>query len=299
VDSSLGATLALLGAVFLWGASFPAMRVVVQAVGPWAVMWIRFAVALIAVAPFLPRLRPAGVSRKDLVIILFMVLFEPCLYFLLESYALKYTTSSQAGVISSSVPLMVGLGAWLALGERLPGRAWFGLVVSMLGVAVLTLGAGPEGEAENPLLGNMLELAAMACAAVYMVLVKKLSARFGSWTLTAMQVLAGIVFFTPGFFHMAELDASVWTTQVVLCLAFLGVFVTLGAFGLYNLGISRIPASRASAFINLIPVVAVAMGWLLLGEGLNFVQIIGGAGVVGGVWLSQRGKPKAAQSPVS
>ena len=74
----------------------------------------------------------------------------------------------------------------------------------------------------------------------------------------------------------------------MLSLLFLGVSVTLGAFGLYNWAMSRMPASRASAFINLVPVLAVLLGWLVLNEGLNQLQLLAAMVIVGGVILSQR-----------
>lgn len=281
-------TLSVLGAVILWGASFPAMRVAIQALGPWGVMWLRMVLALAVIAPFMPALGPMRPLKRDWLLVPAMVLFQPCLYFLLESYALKFTTSSQAGIISSSVPLMVAVGARFALGERLEARKVAGLVLAMLGVAALTLAGDGGGGGENPALGNFLELMAMVSAAGYMILVKMLCARFAPWRLTAFQALAGTIFFIPGLWRLIRAGSDVWTTELVLCMLFLGVFVTLGAFGMYNWGISRIPAGRASAFVNLVPVVAVGLGWSLLGEGLNGLQIASGTLVIGGVWLSQR-----------
>jgi drug/metabolite transporter (DMT)-like permease len=226
--------------------------------------------------------------KRDWILVPAMVFFQPCLYFLLESYALKYTTSSQAGIISASLPLMVAFGAKFALGESLEARKVSGLVLAMLGVAALTLAGDGGGAGENPVLGNFLELMAMVSAAGYMILVKMLCARFAPWRLTAFQVLAGTIFFIPGLWRLIQAGTDVWTLELVLWMLFLGVFVTLGAFGMYNWGTSRIPASRASAFVNLVPVVAVGLGWSLLGEGLNGLQIASGTLVIGGVWLSQR-----------
>lgn len=291
-ESALLPTLAVLAAVFLWGAAFPAMRVTIKVFGPWGVMWLREIFALIAIAPFFRHLGTANPAKGDWRLILALVIFMPSLYFLFESYALKFTTSSQAGIISASLPLMVAVGARLALSESLERRKTIGLVVSMAGVAGLTLAGDGGGSAENPLLGNFLELLAMMSAAGYMILVKKLCVRYGSWRLTAFQVIAGTIFFIPGLVHLIRAGASVWNFGLFLAIIFLGVFVTLGAFGLYNWGTSKIPASRASAFINLVPVVAVTMGWSLLGEGLNGVQVVAGVVVIGGVWMSQSNRRK-------
>jgi len=279
---------AILAAVFLWGASFPAMRKAVGDLSPWAVMWVRMVIASVLLLPTAGKFVAGSYRKGDWKLLAAMALFQPCLYFLMESYALRFTTSSQAGIIAASLPLMVALGAWLVLSETITRHAVAGLILSIIGVACLTLLDAPGGAAENPLLGNFLELGAMASASANFLVIKQLSRRYNPWGLTAIQMTAGVVFFIPGLFFLLHADGSVWTLQMILILIFLGGFVTVGAFGLYNWGMSRIPAARASVFINLIPVVAVALGWSLLGEGLTAFQCVAASAVIGGVWLGQR-----------
>jgi drug/metabolite transporter (DMT)-like permease len=280
--------MALLTAVLLWGGSFAAMRVTIQAISPAGVMWIRMAIAFVVLLPFALKLWPGDYRRGDWKKLLPLVMLQPCLYFLLESHALQLTTSSQAGVVSASVPLLVTVGAWLYLKEAITIRTVAGLVLAMTGVIGLTWMQRPGTMAENPLLGNLLEVAAMACAAANMLLVKEMSRRYNPWTLTAMQVLAGIVFFLPGARDLWHFPAGDWKIALVSALLFLGAIVTLGAFGLYNWGMSRMPASSASLFIYLVPVCAVLIGWTTLGEGLSGYQCVAAALVILGVWWSQR-----------
>ncbi len=281
---------ALLSAVLLWGGSFAAMRLSVGAMSPWSVMWLRMIIALLVILPFAGRLRLSGYQSGDWRLLLPMVLLQPCLYFLLESYALKFTTSSQAGVISASVPLMVTVGAWLVLGEPLSRKTLMGLFFSVGGVAALSInGQDAISALNNPLLGNSLEICAMASAALNMILVKRLCNRYSPWLLTALQVAAGSLFFSPGLVLLFSGGTPQWTVTLVAAILFLGTFVTLGAFGLYNWAMSRIPASKASIFINLVPVTAVAIGWTVMGERLNPVQCIAAVTVITGVALSQMG----------
>jgi drug/metabolite transporter (DMT)-like permease len=280
---------AILAAVLFWGCSFAAMRVAVNDISPLSVMWCRMIVALALLLPFYRRLVPKTYRTGDWKLLVPMVFCQPCLYFLLESYALQLTTSSQAGVIAASVPLIVGLGAWLFLSETLSRSTIVGLMLSVAGVVCLTLMQGQKGSAQNPLLGNSMEVLAMACAAANMLMVKKLSDRYNPWTLTGMQVAAGCVFFIPGLPLLFKTPPGTWRPDLIGALVFLGAFVTLGAFGLYNWGMSRIPASRASIFINLVPVVAVFSGWVLLGEGLTGPQLVAASGVIAGVTWSQVG----------
>lgn len=139
--------LAVLAAALLWGGSFSAMRVALRALNPWSVMWVRMALALALLAPFAARRLPRdlrGSYRKgDWKLLALLVASEPCLYFLLESYALRYTTSSQAGVIVAAIPLLVALAAWLFLGERLGLAAAAGLALSIAGVVASPCWAAP------------------------------------------------------------------------------------------------------------------------------------------------------------
>ncbi|WP_022663961.1 DMT family transporter [Desulfospira joergensenii] len=289
--------LALLAAVLFWGGSFVAMRVSVKVLHPQAVMFCRMAIACLAMLPFAGRLKPDKYLRGDLKLLLPMVLLQPCLYFLFESNALKLTTSSQAGVISASVPLLVGIGAWLFLSESISRRTIAGLIISVAGVALLTLLGEGSHPGDNPFWGNILEFLGMGCAAGSMVIVKQLSSRYNPWTLSGMQFLAGVLFFSPGIGHLMACPRAVFTGNLLLSLGFLGLFASLGAFGLYNWAMSRIPAARASVFINLVPVAAVIFGWTILGETLSLGQSGAAVMVAAGVIISQRTpKTKARDS---
>ncbi len=279
---------ALLAAVLFWGGSFVATRVAVKVLHPQGVMLCRMVIACLAMLPFAGRLMPETWDAKDLKLLIPMVLLQPCFYFFLESNALKLTTSSQAGVISAFVPLLVGLGAWMFLSERITIKTVSGLVISLAGVSILTLWGNKSAPGENPLLGNSLEVLAMVCAACNMIIVKRLSSRYNPWSLTGLQFLAGLLFFSPGIRHLMAVPREVFQPDLLMALGFLGIFASVGAFGLYNWGMSRVPASRASIFINLVPVVAVVLGWGVLGESLTPGQTAGAFIVGTGVFISQR-----------
>jgi drug/metabolite transporter (DMT)-like permease len=302
--------LAMLAAVLLWGGSFAAMRVALRVLDPWSTMWIRMALGLALIAPFVVRRLPgdlrASYKKGDWKLLALLVASEPCLYFLLESHALRFTTSSQAGVIVAAAPLLVALGARLFLGERLSAAGAAGLILSIAGVAGLTLlggSPGSAGAAVNAPLGNTLEMGAMIAAAAYTLSSSRLGRRYSPWSLTALQLAAGALFFLPGlrFLIRDGWPGFPWATGIaataatppvspwalVGVLAFLGSFVTLLAFGCFNWSLSRLPAARASLFLNLIPVIAVLLGWVLLGESLSIVQCLCAAAVIGGVLLGQ------------
>jgi drug/metabolite transporter (DMT)-like permease len=281
-------TLSIIGAVLLWGSSFAAMRIVLKDLHPFAVMFCRLFSALIFIIPISIKLFPKSYQKNDWKILLPMVLFQPCLYFLFESNALTFTTSSQAGIISACLPLMVAVAAWFFLSESINSKTIIGLILSICGVILLTIFQSRQVDAPRPVLGNILEVGAMLSACANLILIKKLSSNYGTWSLTGMQIIAGTIFFLPGIKYIINADPSIWTMQLVLLLLYLGICVSFLAFGLYNWGISKIKVSRASIFINLIPVTAVILGWLILGETLNSKQMIATIIVISGVFLSNQ-----------
>lgn len=297
-DTPLIPFLALSAAVLLWAGSFIAMRIAVGAIAPGLVVWLRMAVTVAMLLPVLRLFRPGSFRAADLKLLIPMVLFQPCLYFLFESRALVYTTSGQAGIISATVPVLVALGALLFLGEAMRPRQWVGLGLSVAGVIGLTLAgaARPDAAASNPLLGNSLEFLAMIAGAGNILLVRHLAVRYNTWTMTAWQSLAGFLFFMPAVRHLPTVPSEAWSPAVVVSILYLGLLVNFGAFGCYNWGLSRVPAAKASIFINLIPVIAALLGWAVLGETLSPLQIASGGLVIIAVRIGSGGRrmPRAA-----
>lgn len=84
-----------------------------------------------------------------------------------------------------------------------------------------------------------------------------------------------------------------------MCVAYLGIAVSLGAFGLYNSALKLMPASRASLAVNVVPAVALLAGWAVLGESLSWVQLAGCAVIVGAVIFAESGPdPVPAEEPL-
>lgn len=294
--------LALLAAMVLWGSSFVAFKYAVMTYDPVVVVFARMAVAGILFLIFLPKWKPDRIRRRDLGLMLVMGLCEPCLYFLLEGQALRLTTASQAGMVAATLPVFVAVVGGLLLGERLKMQAWAGLLLALLGVGMVSVCGTASENAPNPVFGNLLELAAMLCASGYTVSMKVLCSRYSSWFMTAVQSFVGTLFFAPLLLLPSTTLPQTLAVGPTLSVLYLGVVISIGAYGFYNYGVSQLPAWQASAYVNLIPVFALVLGWALLDETLTVLQCAGVAVVFAGVWLTQhrsgRGPvPEMAQSP--
>lgn len=300
---------ALLTAMAFWGSTFVVLRIALTTLSPLQTMAGRMLVACIVFFPLWPRLWRELKTHGHLGTLTLMALCEPCFFFLFETNALRLTTASQAGMITSLLPLLVAAAAFAALREHAGLRMWLGFLLAVCGVTWLTLAAVPDEQAVNPLLGNILEGVAMCCAAGYTVLARHLSAQYSALCITAVQATVGMVFFCllalvipePAGFVSLGRTFPAWTPWA--CVLYLGGIVTFAGYGLYNFGVKRLSAGRAAAYTNLIPVFALLFGVALLGEKLPPAQYGGAILIVLGVLLSQwRGKlpgEKPAEPPAA
>ncbi|OBU85107.1 membrane protein [Chromobacterium subtsugae] len=281
--------LALTLAMFLWSSAFIVLKYVFQFYHPLAVLFARMLIASLCLLPLAMSGRIRWRYRRgDWRWLLAMGLAEPCLYFLFEANALTYTSASQAGVITATLPMLMAVGASLFLGERQPRQVWLGIALSFAGVIWLSMDSRSGPGAPDPLLGNALEFCAMVCACGYVLIAKRLSTRYSPLAITGIQALAG-----SAWFGLAMLTPwGQWPQRLLLApslwVLYLGAVITLGAYGLYTWAVSRIPVARAGAFNNLIPVFTVLLAWWLLGERFEAWQGLAGVLVFAGVWLSQR-----------
>ncbi|MBX9764661.1 MAG: DMT family transporter [Pseudomonadaceae bacterium] len=280
------AMICLVIAMALWGSSFIALKV---AFAELPAMWVIFGRMALGSVVFLLAWRWRGklhYRAGDWKYLLGLAACEPCLYFLFEALALQHTSAAQAGMVTALLPLLVAVGAYVFLREQISRTTWAGFLIAMAGAVWLSLAGSADEHASNPVLGNFYELLAMLCAMGYTLILKHLSARYSPFLLTAMVAFVGSVFFLPLAWFSAPIPSSV-SPLALGAVVYLGIVVTVGAYGLYNFGLSRLPASQASGFTNLIPVFTLLFAIVLLGERLNVMQMLAAGLVFAGVLLSQ------------
>jgi drug/metabolite transporter (DMT)-like permease len=280
--------ISLVTAMLLWASSFIALKIAFSSYSPMIVIWGRMLVGSLCFLFFIKGLREVRYQKGDLRYLLLMAVCEPCIYFIFEAKALELTTASQAGMITAMLPLLVAIGARIFLREKILRQTFIGFVLAIFGVFLLSISAESSVDAPNPLLGNFLEFLAMCAAMGYTISLKHLSARYSALFLTAVQSWVGAVFFAFFLFSPATTLPTEFVLLPALAVLYLGSCVTLGAYFLYNFGVSQLPASQASAYINLIPVFTVIMGFFILGETFTLLQGLASLVVFSGIYLSQR-----------
>ena len=277
---------ALILAVLFWGFSFVATKIALQSFSPFCLIFCRFAAASLFFVLLLFHRGAPPIRRDSFKKLFLLALFQPGLYFFFETYGLQYTSATKTSLIIATTPIIVLLLSIIFLKERLRPLNTLGIAISLAGVSLLIFGSPASGLA-GALLGDTLVFGAVLSAAIYMVFTRYLGQSISPVQITGLQVIFGTVLFLP--FFLWDMGATAWgeiPAQALLALAWLTIFATIGAFLCYNFALSRIPAARASVFINAIPLVTACGAWLLLGESLTIIQIFGGAVVIGAVYLA-------------
>lgn len=286
-DFNIVGLVAIVTAMFIWASSFIALKAAMVDLGEYTVIFIRMTAASLCFLFFIKKFLQYDFTKKDIKLILLLGFFEPCLYFLFEAKALVYTSASQAGMITSLMPLMTAMAAGYFLKEIISKQLLFGSVVAMFGVIWLSVQATTTSSAPNPMLGNFLEFCAMACATGYTLVARYLSEKFSALFITAIQAFIGFVFFLPFFIFEVSTKEMTFSFEAVSWAIYLGVVVTLLGYGLFNFSLTRIEASKAAMFVNLIPIFTLILAFLILGEKLSFTELIASGTILLGVIISQ------------
>lgn len=279
--------IAIITAMFIWASSFIALKAAMVDLGEHTVIFIRMLAASLCFVFFIKGFLKYEFTKKDIKLILLLGFFEPCLYFLFEAKALVYTSASQAGMITSLMPLMTAMAAGYFLKEIISKQLLFGSVVAMIGVVWLSVQASTTAQAPNPMLGNFLEFCAMACATGYTLVARYLSDKFSALFITAVQAFIGLAFFFPLFLYEVSTTPMVFSFEAVSWSIYLGIVVTLFGYGLFNFSLTKIEASKAAMFINLIPIFTLLLAFIILGEQLTKTELVASATILFGVMISQ------------
>jgi len=277
-----------LGAAFFWSFSFIWFKVAYQGYNPITVVIFRLTIAALLItiiAAFLKRLQKP--SKEDFRLFVLMAFFEPFIYFLGESYGLKYVSSTVAAVIVATIPLISPVFAWYFFRERLKWMNVAGLTFSFVGVGLVVLNGSFQFNASP--LGVGLEFVAVFAAIAYSIVLRKLVFKYNTMSIIAYQNIIGIVFFLPVWLVVDFNDfiSRPFHPEAFQAIVFLAVFASTLAFVFFTQSIRQIGVNRSNTFINLIPVFVAILSYFILKESLGKQQIVGIIIVVVGLFLAQ------------
>jgi drug/metabolite transporter (DMT)-like permease len=250
---------------------------------------LRFAIAAVAMAPWLPRPpTEAMLDARSRRLLFLESFFGNFLFSIFMLYGMRQSSALAAGVIMAAMPAVVGLLSWLLLGERIGARIAAAISCAIAGIGLVALARDAEGElASGSLAGSALLLAAVTCEALYVVIGKKLTASLGPKRISALINLWGLVLVAPlALWQLVDfspryIDWSYWALLFVYAIAASVVTVWL-----WMTGMRHVPAASAGIFTVFLPVSAAAVGVAFYGERFTAMQIAAFALALGGVMLA-------------
>jgi drug/metabolite transporter (DMT)-like permease len=278
----------------VWGSTYLAIRVVVQAgIPPLLGMGTRFLAAAVILLGFLAGrggLRALKITRPELA----AAAVVGALLLLggngLVAVAEKTVPSGLAALIVGAVPLWFVV-LRVAGGERPGGLTWLGVLVGFAGVAAISL---PRGGIEGvQAWGILVVLAATLCWAFGSYLSPRLRLPRGAMLATAYEMLAGGAIMTAVGLAVGEpsdLNAAAVPAEGWVALAYLVLVGSILGYTAYIFALGNAPLSVVGTYAYVNPVVAVVLGALILDEPVTAVVLGGGLLVVGGVALVLRGE---------
>jgi drug/metabolite transporter (DMT)-like permease len=276
---------ALLATIFIWGTTFIATKVLLRQVGPFQLTLLRFVIAFLVLVPFAVR---QGFKLKDIFNPTFMLfgLTGTTLYYAMQNLGMSFTSVSSTSLILSVVPVLTAILAVIFLKEKLSRLQVVGILLVTAGVALIALYSSGSSESSNPLLGNLLVFAGGLSWAIYTIQGRKMVGDFPALRMTTASTGAGLLFLIP--FAVWEAFSSGLPHFTLLGAAdmlYLGVIASALTMFLWNYSLHFLPATVASTYINLVPIIGVASSYLL-GEKPPLLQLVGGLLAIAGVWIS-------------
>lgn len=294
----LTSVLLLAGGMACFGSATPVSAIVGRSFPSWMASATRLGVAAAVLLPVWlvvrwrndepPVLEQArSIDRRSWLLLAGIAVIGTFGFTILMLLGMRRAPGAVGAVVMATTPAVTGVGAVLFLGEHLDRWRAAALGLAVGGVAIVNV-AGDTGSSggDQVLFGSALVFGAVCCEATYSLMGKRLTADLDALTLTVVAATLAFVAFLPlavwdavGF-DWAEPTGGEW-----LAVGWWGAgTMALGSW-LWFRGMSRVPAGTAAPFMAVMPVSALVLSYVLLGEAFAWIHVLGMATVLVGLVL--------------
>lgn len=285
-------------ATILWGGNFVIGRAVSGEIPPITLAFFRWCVAFLVFFPIAYKQVKADIHqfKKHWKVVLVLSITGVACFNTLVYIGVHYTTSINASLMNSLTPIFIYILAFLFLKSRVTRLQIVGTFISLIGVLFIL----SDGKMENIIhfsfnIGDLIVLVAVLCWSIYSLLIKQYANELPSFSTFLVTIGIGAILLLP--FSMFELTTSLetinWSMKTVSAVLYVGIFASIVAFLSWNYGVVQMGASRASIFLNFIPVFSSIFATIFIDEKLLLAQVIGGIAVISGVLLANYNKKQA------
>lgn len=270
------------------GATYPIGKIALSSFDPFTLAFLRFTIAsvtLLALVYLQGSLR--RIERGDWVRLISLGILAIPLNQLLFLYGLNFTTPARSALYFAATPIFVFILAVPFLKEKATVPKLLGIAASFIGVAIVIGGGDLD---KGVLYGDILVLLAVMAWAAYTIVGKSLSKKYGALLITAYALSLGTLIYLPfGIYSALRFDYSHVNLDGWLSLLYLAIGTSVVFYTIWYWALARMEASKLAIFENIQLVIAALFSVWLVGETFGLDFYIGGAMVIAGVFLTQRG----------
>ncbi len=279
---SLGDWGLLAAIAMIWGSSFLFVEIGLRAFEPGVITLARLSLGVGTLALFSRARR--GIEREDWPRVAFLGVIWMAIPLLLFPIAQQWINSSVTGMINGAMPIFTVAWATYLL-RRLPG--WRQLVGIGLGFAGIVLVFVPELQAgDDEVIGALVAVLAIAFYGLAANLSVPLTQKYGSLPVVFRAQLVALFVVAP--IGIMQIPSSTWSLESGLAMLPVGILGTGAAFALMAMLAARVGGPRASVAIYFLPLVAIVLGVMVLGEVVAPVALVGVGLVMVGAWTASR-----------
>ena len=275
--------------ILVWGSCFVLTKVMLTAYTPTQIIPLRMGLAYLTLWALRPR--TLKLPWKDELMFILIGITGGSVYFFLQNTAAAHTSAANVSILVSMSPILTVILAQLfsRKGEKLGKLVYIGALVAIVGVVLVVLN-GTLSFHLSPL-GDLLALAAALMWAVYSILVKKYTERYDNFLVTrrvflwAFLTSLPLVLLTDGMPSLSPLFSQ---PKILVSWLFLGVFGNAVCFAIWNIAFKRLGVVVTNNYLYASPFVTVVVGWLLLGEKISWMSILGAVLITLGVIFANK-----------
>jgi len=273
-------------AVILWGGVYPGTKIALRELPLIDVISLRTIVAALSLGALSGRAAQSPSTRPRWRVVLAVGAAQIAFQILLNA-GLQYTTAGISAILLATSPLFTAGWAAVHGRERVSTRHWLGLVSGLVGIVFMARPDGAPLDARH-ILGAALALGAAVAWVSYSLVIGGLVASAGTIRATAWSMGTAALLFAPvALPRVAQLPWTHVSWQAWLGLLYSATVGMVIAMTLWGRAVQKLGAHQAMVYTYLEPISAVVLAWLVLGESLSPIQVLGTALVFAGMWYAQ------------
>lgn len=274
--------IALVVTIFLWASAYVGIRAGLQEYSPEGLALMRYLIASICMGIIYYRMRGRASMRVvDICALMGIGALGIGVYNIALNYGELSISSGMTSFIISQAPIVTTIFAIFFLSENINTSRLLGLIISILGVVLITLGERGGFTWDNSIFYILI---ATFTAGLYSVLQKPFLKRYHAIE-TTTYIIWGATLFLSIYIPQLQHDLLHATLNTTLTVVYLGIFPAAIAYLAWSYVLAEIPASLAVSFLYFMPFVATFLGWIYLGEVPMLLSALGGLLAIAGVWL--------------